>query len=95
MRSLKDLSFIDIMSGPNGSISYVLIFNPYLVVRERYEASHVNENFFNSLAQRKIEIGAHDLGALPDEEVERPGQPSGGAGATPEGQPHERRKTSK
>ena len=73
MRSLKDLGFIDIKSGPNGPISYVLIFNPYLVVREHYEAGHVNETFFNSLAQRMIEIGAHDLGDPPDEEVAKPG----------------------
>ena len=71
MRSLKDLGFIDIMSGPNGPISYVLIFNPYLVLRDHYKAGHVDETFFNSLAQRIIEMGAYDLGALPDEEVEK------------------------
>ena len=58
--------------GPNGPISSVLIFNPYLVVREHYEAGHVNDTFFNSLVQRLIEIGAHDLGAPPDEEVKKP-----------------------
>lgn len=66
MRSLNDRNFIDIMSGP---ISYVLIFNPYLGVREHYDAGDVIETFFNSLALRTIEIGAHDLRALPDEKV--------------------------
>ena len=72
MRTLKDLGFIDIKSGPNGPISYVLIFNPYLVVRQLYEAGQINETFFNSLAQRMIEIGAHDLSDSPDEEEAKP-----------------------
>ena len=72
MRSLKDLGFIDIKSGPNGPISYVLIFNPYLVVRQLHEAGQINETFFNSLAQRMIEIGAHDLSDPPDEEEAKP-----------------------
>ena len=72
MRSLKDLGFIDIMSGPNGPISCELIFNPFLVARVHHEADHVNETFFISLAQRTIEVRAHDFGALPDEEVEKP-----------------------
>ena len=72
MRTLKDLGFIDIKSGPNGPISYVLIFNPYLVVHQLYEAGQINESFFNSLAQRMIEIGAHDLSDPPDEEEAKP-----------------------
>ena len=72
MRTLKDLGFIDIKSGPNGPISYVLIFNPYLVVRHLYEAGQINETFFNSLAQRMIEIGAHDLSDPPAEEEAKP-----------------------
>lgn len=61
MRLLKDLGFIDIKDGPNGPISYVLIFNPYLIVREHHKAGHVNDAFFNALGQRMIEIGAQDL----------------------------------
>lgn len=61
MRILKDLGFIDIKDGPNGPISYILIFNPYLVVRDHYKAGRVNEAFFNALGQRMIEIGAQDL----------------------------------
>jgi hypothetical protein len=61
VRILRDLGFIDIKDGPNGPISYVLIFNPYLVIQEHYEAGHVNAAFFNSLRQRMIEIGAQDL----------------------------------
>lgn len=58
---LENLRFIDVKEGPNGPISYVLIFNPYLIVREHYGTGHVNKAFFNSLRQRMIEIGAQDL----------------------------------
>ena len=61
MRILRDLGFIDIKEGPNGPISYVLIFNPYTVVRQHHEAGQVNDAFFNSLTQRMIEIGAQDF----------------------------------
>lgn len=58
---LQTLGFIDVKEGPNGKISYILIFNPYLIIKEKYEAGEVNEMFYNSLKQRMIEIGAHDL----------------------------------
>lgn len=63
MRILEDLGFIDIKAGPNGAISYVLVLNPYHVVRKHYKAGHINEAFFNALKQRMIEIGAQDLEA--------------------------------
>lgn len=63
MHILKDLGFIDVKEGPNGPISYILIFNPYLVVRQHHEAGSVNAAFFNSMTQRMIEIGAQDLDA--------------------------------
>jgi hypothetical protein len=74
MRILEDLSFIDIKEGPNGPISYVLIFNPFLVVREHYEAGHVNAALFNSLMQRLIDIGATDL-EMPDPEKKKKTSP--------------------
>lgn len=61
IRILRDLGFIDVKEGPNGPISYILIFNPYLVVREHYDAGKINAGLFNSLTQRMIEIGADDL----------------------------------
>ena len=67
MRTLDELGFIDIKSGPNGPISYVLIFNPYFVVRQLHEDGLVDESFFNSLKLRMIDVGAHDLIEPPDE----------------------------
>jgi hypothetical protein len=61
MRILVDLGFIDIAQGPNGPISYVLIYNPYQVVKRHSEKGNINTATFNALKQRMIEIGAQDL----------------------------------
>lgn len=61
MRILNDLGFIDIAEGPNGPISYVLIWNPYQAVRRHHEEGRINTATYNALKQRMIEIGAQDL----------------------------------
>lgn len=58
---LADLGFIDIAEGPNGPISYILIYNPYQVVKRHMAKGRINAATFNALMQRMIEIGAHDL----------------------------------
>ena len=65
MRILADLGFIDIKDGPSGPISYVLLWNPYGVVKEHKEKGRVDSKSFHALLERMIEIKAHDL-----EEVE-------------------------
>lgn len=70
MRILHDLGFIDIQEGPNGPISYVLVYNPYQVVKKHFDDKKINAASFNALKQRMIEIGAHDLDpAEPKKEV--------------------------
>lgn len=64
IRILRDLGFIDVKEGPNGPINYILLFNPYFVVRERHDAGEISAALFNSLTQRMIEIGADDLDEL-------------------------------
>lgn len=61
VRVLADLQFIDVKSGPSGPISYVLIWNPYHVVKRHREAGRVDERSYNALIERMIEIGAPDL----------------------------------
>lgn len=61
--SLKDLGFIDIKEGPNGPISYVLLYNLYLVVRAHRDKEGVSDLLYNSLRQRMIDVGAQDLDA--------------------------------
>lgn len=71
MRILADLGFIDIAEGPNGPISYVLLFNPYKVVLKHYRDGSINAASFNALKQRMIEIGAQDLDEPEVSETER------------------------
>jgi hypothetical protein len=61
---LSELGFIDIKSGPSGEISYVLILNPYDVIKKHYENKHpgIPQDMYNALSARAIEIGATDLG---------------------------------
>jgi hypothetical protein len=48
------------MDNLNGSISYVLIYNPYQVVRKHIEKEDINAAV-NAAKQRMIEIGAQDV----------------------------------
>jgi hypothetical protein len=61
MHILEKLGFIDIKEGTNGPISYVLVFNPYIVIRELYESGQVNTSMYNALMQRVIDIGSAEL----------------------------------
>jgi len=61
MRKLAELGFIDIKDGPNGPISYVLIYNPYHIVRTHNEQGNISTAAYNALTQRMIEIRAQDL----------------------------------
>jgi hypothetical protein len=61
MRTLEKLGFIDIKEGPNGPISYVLLLNPFRIVRKLNEAGQISPALYNALMQRMIEIGASDL----------------------------------
>jgi hypothetical protein len=61
MRILAELGFIEIAEGPNGPISYVIIYNPYQVVLKHFQKGSINAATFNALKQRMIEIGAQDL----------------------------------
>ncbi len=61
MRILMELGFIDIKAGPNGPISYVLIFNPYKVVAKQHEKGMVDAASWNALREKMIESGTSDL----------------------------------
>jgi len=63
MRRLRDLGFIKAADGPNGEFSYVLILNPYFVVKSLKEDNKlkVSRGLYNALIQRTGEIKAKDL----------------------------------
>lgn len=62
---LKELGFLDVKPGPFGALSYVLVWNPYHVIRKHYEEGRVREDKWQALIFRASEIGADDL----DEDV--------------------------
>lgn len=61
MKLLKELGFIDIKTGASGPINYVLIYNPYHVIKRHYESGKVSETAYNALVTRTMEIKATDM----------------------------------
>lgn len=56
MNILKSLGFIDYKEGPGGPYQYVLIFNPYHVVKAN--KTKIQPLTYTTLYQRALEIGA-------------------------------------
>jgi hypothetical protein len=62
LKILAELGFIDIKPGPSGDISYVLIYNPYLIIKRLFaEKRGISQQLYNTLTARAIEIKADDL----------------------------------
>jgi hypothetical protein len=53
------MGFIDVKPGPSGPMSYILIWNPYLVIKEHREKGTpgLREDRYNALMARAAEIG--------------------------------------
>jgi len=62
IKILKNLGFIDTKPGPEGEFSYAVVFNPYLVLKKKFDQKHsvLDEKDKNTLIQRMSEIGADD-----------------------------------
>lgn len=63
LKILHELGFIDIKPGPNGPMSYVLLWNPYHVIKDLHKKKHpgLSQDAYNALIERMIEIKATDL----------------------------------
>ena len=61
VRQLAELGFIRLANGATGPAHYVLLLNPFRVIKEHIEAGRVSAAFENTLTDRMIEIGAGDL----------------------------------
>lgn len=63
VRALANLGFVDIKPGSSGELSYALILNPYIIIKEHCAKPHsgITEEAYNALLQRSVEIGADDL----------------------------------
>lgn len=61
MKLLVDLGFILAEQGTGGDFDYVLILNPYPIIKRHYEEGKVQKHKYVSLFSRAQEIGADDL----------------------------------
>jgi hypothetical protein len=63
IKSLHEMGFIDLQPGPAGPMSYALLWNPYLVIRDHKERGTpgLRQDLYNALMARAAEIGAEDL----------------------------------
>lgn len=58
MKTLCDLEFIEAKPGSTGPFSYVLLYNPYHVIRKLNTQRKIQEQDFIALLKRAQEIGA-------------------------------------
>jgi hypothetical protein len=58
---LETLGFIDILDGPSGPISYILILNPFHVLKEHHAKGSIGSKSYNALIERLIETGTDEL----------------------------------
>ncbi|WP_404341719.1 hypothetical protein [Pseudoalteromonas mariniglutinosa] len=61
MAKLAELGFIGVEAGPLGNYQYVLIYNPYLLIKEFNEKGKVQKGKYLALFARAQEVGAKDL----------------------------------
>src|SRR5207302_7974204 len=66
MQRLANLGFIGAKPGPLGELSYVVIYNPYHVIKRAYLAKQVHENKWQALVIRANEVGAFDIDDIDD-----------------------------
>lgn len=79
MKILEELGFIGIKPGAMGDMHYVIIYNPYHVIRRHYEAKHpaVTEARHTALLARAHEVKAMDMEEpLPTDPIQRTKPPS-------------------
>lgn len=61
MKNLVNLGFIDAKEGASGEYSYILLINPYKIIKKFHEEKKVQDKKYNALYARAQEIGAADL----------------------------------
>ncbi|MCQ6261299.1 hypothetical protein MLD55_05080 [Alcanivorax sp. MM125-6] len=63
MQSLEQLGFISSRPGASGKFQYILLLNPFLIVKRMHEEGRVQEAKYNALFARCLAVGADDLSA--------------------------------
>ena len=60
MRSLKELGFVDYVEESRGRVKWVLLHNPYQVVKQLYTDSHIDKKTYSTMFERADSIGVGD-----------------------------------
>lgn len=60
MRALKELGFIDFTEESRGRIKWVLLHNPYRVVKQLYADGYVDKSTYSTMFERADAIGVGD-----------------------------------
>ena len=63
MKTLVDLGFVEAQEGSSGPYHYVLILNPYTVIKRHFETDNslIRRDRYHALFERAQNIGAKDL----------------------------------
>ena len=62
LRTLKQMGFIDFIEESRGRVKWVLIFNPYQVVKKLHDEGHLDKQTFRAVSERAMGIGvSHEL----------------------------------
>lgn len=62
LRTLKTMGFIDFIEESRGRVKWVLIFNPYQVVKRLHDDGHLDRQTFRAVSERAMGIGvSHEL----------------------------------
>ncbi len=67
MQRLADLGFIGVKAGPLGPLSYVVVYNPYHVIKRAALAGKMQDAKWQALMIRANEISAFDIDDVDDE----------------------------
>jgi len=55
------MGFIATKDGASGKYNYVLLYNPYVVIKKQDAAKKIQETRYNALFARAQDVGATDL----------------------------------
>jgi hypothetical protein len=69
MNSLVEHGFIKVASGQAGPFEFVLIMNPYKVIRMLHKKEAIPKGLYNALTVRAMEVGAKDLDTNDEEDT--------------------------
>lgn len=52
LRTLKQMGFVDFVEEGRGRVKWVLLFNPYQVVKKLYKEGHLDKHVFRAVSER-------------------------------------------